>query len=80
LETTVGSSGIRVVDWYGLMQRYRLDQVTPFALLMPVIGVLAGAVFLGQRLSLVALLGGMIVLAGLAFAIVEPAGSEPPRR
>ena len=37
--------------WYGLMQRCRVDQVTPFALLMSVIGVVAGAVFLGERTS-----------------------------
>ena len=37
--------------WHGLMQRYRVDQVTPFALLTPVIGVVAGAVFLDERTS-----------------------------
>lgn len=64
--------------WYGLMQRYRVDQVTPFALLMPVVGVLAGAVFLGERLSPISIAGGMVVLAGLAFAILEPARIPRP--
>jgi O-acetylserine/cysteine efflux transporter len=57
--------------WYALLQRYRVDQVTPFALLMPVAGVLAGAVFLGERLSVISIFGGMIVIVGLAFAILE---------
>ncbi len=51
-----------------------MDQVTPFALLMPVAGVLAGAIFLGERLSVLSIFGGVIVLAGLAFAILERAG------
>jgi O-acetylserine/cysteine efflux transporter len=71
LVLAIGGYVVAYSIWYGLMQRYRVDQVTPFALLMPVVGVLAGAVFLGERLSVISLLGGMIVLGGLAFAIVE---------
>jgi O-acetylserine/cysteine efflux transporter len=59
--------------WYGLLQRYRVDQVTPFALLMPVAGVFAGATFLGERVSAVSICGGLIVLAGVAVAIPEGA-------
>jgi O-acetylserine/cysteine efflux transporter len=55
--------------WYGLMQRLRVDQVAPFALLMPLVGVLAGAIVLGEHLSLWAGLGGVGVLAGLAVAV-----------
>jgi O-acetylserine/cysteine efflux transporter len=58
--------------WYGLMQRYRVDQVTPFALLMPLVGVLAGAIILGEHLSVWVGLGGLVVIGGLAFIIREP--------
>jgi O-acetylserine/cysteine efflux transporter len=58
--------------WYALMKRYRVDQVTPFALLMPVVGVLAGALFLSERLSASSLFGGAIVFGGLIFATIEP--------
>ncbi len=72
LVLAVGAYVIAYSIWYGLMQRFRVDQVTPFALLMPVIGVLAGAILLGERLSLLSIVGGMIVLGGLAFAVIEP--------
>jgi drug/metabolite transporter (DMT)-like permease len=39
---------------------------------MPVVGVLAGALLLSERLSTSALVGGLIVLAGLIVAMVEP--------
>jgi O-acetylserine/cysteine efflux transporter len=58
--------------WYGLMQRYRVDQVTPFALLMPLVGVLAGAIILGEHLSVWVGLGGLVVIGGLAFILREP--------
>ncbi len=62
--------------WYGLMQRCRVDQVTPFALLMPVVGVFAGAAMLGEHLSLASIAAGSVVLGGLAFAIREPARGQ----
>ncbi len=69
----VGGYVVAYSIWYGLLQRYRVDQVTPFALLMPVAGVLAGAAFLGERVSVLSICGGIIVLAGLGFAILEGA-------
>ena len=50
LVLAVGGYVVAYSIWYGLMQRYRVDQVMPFALLMPVVGH-CGAVFLGERLS-----------------------------
>jgi O-acetylserine/cysteine efflux transporter len=72
----VGGYVVAYSIWYGLMQRYRVDQVTPFALLMPLVGVLAGALVLGEHLSVWTALGGMVVLGGLAIALIEraPAG------
>jgi O-acetylserine/cysteine efflux transporter len=59
--------------WYAMMRKYRIDQVAPFALLMPVVGGVAGVIGLGERLTLLSAIGGMVVLAGLAFALIEPA-------
>jgi len=67
----IGGYVVAYSIWYALLKRYRVDQVTPFALLMPVAGVVAGAVFLGEKLSVVTIFGGVLVLAGLAFAILE---------
>jgi len=65
--------------WYGLLRRLRVDQVAPFALLMPITGVLASAAFLGERPSLLSLLGGIVILFGLALVVGMPEGrnSQP---
>jgi O-acetylserine/cysteine efflux transporter len=59
--------------WYGMLRRYRVDQVTPFALLMPITGVVAGAVFLGERLTEQSIVGGGIILIGLGLVVGLPA-------
>jgi O-acetylserine/cysteine efflux transporter len=73
LVLAIGGYVVAYSIWYGLMQRYRVDQVTPFALLMPVVGVVAGALILHEHVSLTSVVGGFVVLAGLTFAILEPA-------
>ena len=67
-----GGYALPYTIWYGLLRRYRVDQIAPFALLMPITGVLASAVFLGERPSLLALLGGAIIVAGLALVVGMP--------
>jgi O-acetylserine/cysteine efflux transporter len=69
----VGGYVVAYSIWYGLMQRYRVDQVMPFALLMPLVGVLAGAIILGEHLSVWVAVGGLVVLGGLTFTLREPA-------
>ena len=55
--------------WYTLLKRVRVDQATPFLLLMPVVGVVASAVVLGETLTLAHLIGGALILAGLAIVV-----------
>lgn len=62
--------------WYGLLRRYRVDQVIPFSLLMPVVGVMAGVLLLGESLSLAKLAGGAVIMAGLA-VVTFAKGSHP---
>jgi O-acetylserine/cysteine efflux transporter len=52
--------------WYGLLRRFRIEQVIPFTLLMPVVGVLLGVLLLGESVSVGELAGGAVILAGLA--------------
>ena len=59
--------------WYHLLGRFRVDQVTPFLLLMPPLGVMAGAVFLGEHISLPVILGAAVIIAGLAVIVRTPA-------
>lgn len=58
--------------WYGLLRAYRVDQVAPFALLMPIIGVLIAVLFLHESLSWMVLVGGAVTLAGLALVVIAP--------
>lgn len=59
--------------WYHLLGRFRIDQVTPFLLLMPPLGVVAGAFFLGERISLAVIVGAAVIIAGLAVIVRTPA-------
>ena len=58
--------------WYGLMKRYRVDQIAPFALLMPPLGVLVSYVCLGERISGTAMLGAAVIMMGLAVIVRAP--------
>ena len=62
--------------WYGLLRRYRVDQVIPFTLLMPILGVISGGAILGESVSAMELLGGIVILIGLS--VVIWAKSPPP--
>jgi len=65
--------------WYGLLRRYRVDQVIPFTLLMPIAGVLSGGAILGESVSAIELLGGAVILAGLSIVIRSKASMAPMR-
>jgi O-acetylserine/cysteine efflux transporter len=72
LALAFGGYALPYAIWYSLLRRYRVDQITPFALLMPITGVLASAAILGERPSLMSLLGGVIILVGLALVVGLP--------
>lgn len=55
--------------WYWLLMRHRIDELTPFTLLMPVFGVATATWQLGEPLSEGLVLGGLIILAGLAIVV-----------
>jgi O-acetylserine/cysteine efflux transporter len=55
--------------WARLLMHYSAATVAPFALLVPVVGMIAGAVVFGEPLRPVELAGGVLVLAGLALNV-----------
>jgi drug/metabolite transporter (DMT)-like permease len=59
---------------FGLDPQAALE-VAPFILLMPIVGVLASAAFLGEGMTLAALIGGVIIVAGLALVVGFPSRS-----
>lgn len=58
--------------WYALLLRHRVDQVTPFTLLMPVVGVFLSWLVLGEDISALTLVGGTVVLLGIAVVVCAP--------
>ncbi len=55
--------------WASLLARHSAASVAPFALLVPIIGMIAGATLFSETLRPVELLGGALVMAGLAVNI-----------
>lgn len=58
--------------WSNLLTRYPASAVSPFALWVPVAGMSATAWFFGESLSAVQIVGAVIVLLGLAVAVLGP--------
>ena len=51
--------------WFRLLQRYEVNQVMPFVLLVPVFGVLSGILVLGESISLSFVGGGLLTILGV---------------
>ena len=58
--------------WSWLLQRHSAAKVTPFALAVPIFGLLSAALFLGEKLDAMTLFACGLVFAGLALAILGP--------
>jgi O-acetylserine/cysteine efflux transporter len=56
--------------WARLLARYSAATVAPFALMVPIVGMIAGSVVFGERVNAVELFGGALVMAGLALNIL----------
>ena len=58
--------------WYRLLARCEVNQVGPFLLLQPVVAVVASVLFLSESPTLPTLVGGVIVIAGVAIITIRP--------
>jgi len=63
--SALGSSLIGHGSFYWLVQRHEVSRVIPFLLLVPLLAVLLGVVFWGDRPSPRLILGGSLVLSGV---------------
>jgi O-acetylserine/cysteine efflux transporter len=61
-----GATLFGFASWAGLLHRYPTGLISPFALLIPVSGIASGAIFLGEGLAPLQIVGALLVLAGLA--------------
>lgn len=53
--------------WFRLIGIYRMNQIIPFILLVPVTSIIGSVLFLGEHLTPYVLIGGAIVLASVGF-------------
>lgn len=64
----VGFAGGYIL-WYRLLVRNRIDQLLPFTLLMPPVGVATGVLWFGEPLYASLIAGGGVILLGLAIVV-----------
>jgi O-acetylserine/cysteine efflux transporter len=63
---TIAGSGL----WTWLMARHRAGVVAPFSMLVPVVGMTAAWILLGERVSPMAAIGGVLVVGGVLLGSV----------
>jgi O-acetylserine/cysteine efflux transporter len=64
--------------WGFLLGRYSPGVVAPFSLLVPVFGLVSGALVLGEGLTLLDLVATVLILAGLACIVLRSTRSQLP--
>jgi O-acetylserine/cysteine efflux transporter len=57
--------------WYWLLMRHRIDELMPFVLLMPIVSIVVATELLGETLPPTLLIGGLVVIAGLALVVLK---------
>ncbi len=68
----VFASALAFSAWNLASKRLGMVKANVGLYLMPVVGVVAAALFLGERITLPVILGGLFILAGVAVASVNP--------
>lgn len=66
-----GGNGLAFWLWTVLLTRYPASHVAPFSLGIPVIGLMAGIVLLGEKLTALQWLGTALVLSALIFVVLS---------
>ncbi|NUT33782.1 MAG: EamA family transporter [Hamadaea sp.] len=68
--TSVLSTLVGFGLWGVLIRRYGAGTVAPFSMLVPFTGMSSAAIFLGERLALTDVLGGLLVVGGILLGAV----------
>jgi len=68
----IASTVVGYSIWGTLLSRHRAALVTPFALMIPMVGMGSAALVLGERITLPEALAGLVVLSGLGLAVLGP--------
>jgi len=77
LYTVVLASFVGYGIWNTLLARHTASAVTPFALLIPVVGILAAWLLRGEQPGVGQLVGGAVMLGGVAYAMIERTPRPP---
>ncbi len=72
------SSLFGYASWNFLLERYSASQVAPFALLVPVFGMAASALFIGETLGPGKLVAAALIVSGMSFALFRRKPGESP--
>ena len=72
LYVAVASTVIGYSIWGALLSRHPAAQVTPFALGIPVVGILVAGVVLGEQVTVTEGISGAVILLGIALAVLGP--------
>lgn len=68
----IGGSSIAAYGmWYWLLNRFEVTTVAPFNLLVPLVAVVCGVAFMGDQLTLSKIIGGVMILGGVALITVR---------
>ncbi|WP_051960790.1 EamA family transporter [Devosia riboflavina] len=66
--------------WSWLLGRHPASVVAPFTLLVPITGLLSGYLVLGETITAIEIVGGMLVIAGLIVTLRKSKSAEPTIR
>ena len=76
LYTAIAASLVGYGIWNTLLAKYPTSSVVPFTLLVPVVGILAAWLVRGEVPTTTELIGGAIMLGGLAAAVLQRWGGR----
>jgi drug/metabolite transporter (DMT)-like permease len=78
LHVGIGCTAINFTLWFYALQRLPAAQAAAFQYLIPPLGVIFSAVFLGEPLTRGLLVGGVLILAGLLATQLATSGGKGP--
>jgi O-acetylserine/cysteine efflux transporter len=59
--------------WYHVLARCEINRVVPFLLLNPLAAIASSVLFLGEDLTLMITIGGVIIILGIGIMTISPA-------
>jgi drug/metabolite transporter (DMT)-like permease len=68
----IGCSGFGYLWWYGALERLEASQVAAFLYLEPLVTLAAAMLLLGEPVGWATIVGGLVVLAGVALVQKRP--------